>query len=95
MTLWIQDRSIYRTLKITRFGRRSCTISKTMSETEEYGIISFVYRVHTPFDPEKLYAFFNQEWPGVVRAKGFSGLQVALTLSVKCRRQVRLCVIRV
>ena len=40
-------------------------------ETEEYGITSFVYRAHEPFDPEKIHAFFGQEWPGVLRAKGF------------------------
>ena len=40
-------------------------------ETEEYGITSFVYRARAPFNPEKIHAFFNQEWPGVVRAKGF------------------------
>ena len=40
-------------------------------ETEEYGITSFVYRARAPFDPDKIHAFFNQEWPGVVRAKGF------------------------
>lgn len=40
-------------------------------ETEEYGITSFVYRARAPFDPEKIHAFFNQEWPGVIRAKGF------------------------
>lgn len=40
-------------------------------ETQEYGITSFVYKARTPFDPKKIHAFFNKEWPGVVRAKGF------------------------
>ena len=40
-------------------------------ETEEYGITSFVYRAREPFDPAKIHAFFNSEWPGVIRAKGF------------------------
>ena len=41
------------------------------AETEEYGVTSFVYRARDPFDPEKIHSFFNQEWPGVIRAKGF------------------------
>ena len=40
-------------------------------ETEEYGITSFVYRARAPFHPEKIYEFFGQEWPGVIRTKGF------------------------
>ena len=44
---------------------------KHIPETEEYGITSFVYRAREPFDPQKIYSFFNMEWPGVVRAKGF------------------------
>jgi G3E family GTPase len=40
-------------------------------ETEEYGIKSFVYRARAPFHPEKIYQFFDEEWKGVIRAKGF------------------------
>lgn len=40
-------------------------------ETEEYGITSFVYHARESFDPKRIHSFFSQEWPGVLRAKGF------------------------
>ncbi|MFC0180539.1 GTP-binding protein [Thorsellia kenyensis] len=40
-------------------------------ETQEYGITHFVYRARAPFCPKKLSQFFEQEWSGVLRSKGF------------------------
>lgn len=39
-------------------------------EDEEYGITSFVYHARAPFDPAKIHAVLNGEFPGVIRAKG-------------------------
>ena len=43
------------------------------SETEAYGISSFVYRTSQPFDAERLWVFFHNDdnWRGVLRSKGF------------------------
>ncbi|MDP0501889.1 MAG: zinc metallochaperone GTPase ZigA [Verrucomicrobiota bacterium JB022] len=40
-------------------------------ETEEYGITNFVYRARRPFHPQRLRQWFAQDWPGVIRSKGF------------------------
>jgi G3E family GTPase len=42
-----------------------------ISESEEFGITNFVYRVRRPFHPARFYQLITSELPGVVRAKGF------------------------
>jgi G3E family GTPase len=38
---------------------------------DESDISGFVYRARRPFHPERLWALLHQEWPGVLRCKGF------------------------
>ncbi|MEM5581926.1 GTP-binding protein [Roseibium sp. AS2] len=39
-------------------------------ETEEYGVVSYVYRARRPFHPQKIHEVLNSALAGVIRAKG-------------------------
>ncbi|PZR39460.1 MAG: GTP-binding protein [Azospira oryzae] len=40
-------------------------------ETEEYGISSFVFRDHRPFNPDRFWKYVQDQWPSnVIRSKG-------------------------
>jgi len=41
------------------------------SESGDADISGFVYRARRPFHPERLWSLVHQEWPGVLRCKGF------------------------
>ncbi|MCS6285373.1 MAG: GTP-binding protein [Nitrospira sp.] len=49
-------------MKMLREGARS--------ESQEYGIASFVYRSRRPFHAQRLADLLRRPWPGVLRAKG-------------------------
>ncbi|MBU6487698.1 MAG: GTP-binding protein [Burkholderiales bacterium] len=42
-----------------------------VSEADQYGIGSFVYRARRPFNAERLWRLLHEEWQGVLRSKGF------------------------
>ena len=41
------------------------------SEGDTYGISSFVYRARRPFHPQRFDEMLRDDWPGVLRSKGF------------------------
>lgn len=42
-----------------------------ISEADEYGFSSIVFRARRPFHPVRFWNVIKDEWPGVVRSKGF------------------------
>ena len=40
-------------------------------ETEAFGLSSFVYRADRPFHPGRFWNLLQEDWPGVLRSKGF------------------------
>lgn len=45
-------------------------LSQKASESEEFGISSFVYKRKAPFHPERFWQLISERWDGVVRSKG-------------------------
>jgi len=43
----------------------------TSDEPDAFGVGHFVYRARRPFHPERLWNLLHEEWPDVLRAKGF------------------------
>ncbi len=50
-----------------------------VSETEEYGVHSFVFRSRRPFHPERFYNRLRKDWFGFCDPRGFFGLPVVST----------------
>jgi len=58
-------------ISASRAGWQAALAGEHTPETEEYGIASCVFRASKPFHPERFQALVREEWPGVVRSKGF------------------------
>ena len=54
-------------------GPENLTTLSNMCQKPRSMELSVLFTGRGSFDPKKIHSFFTQEWPGVVRAKGFSG----------------------
>ncbi|MFY7708091.1 MAG: GTP-binding protein [Flavobacteriales bacterium] len=56
--------------------KRELTMDHHTPETEEYGISSFVYREHRPFNQKRLWEYLRDKYPQtIIRAKGLFWLK--------------------
>ncbi|MFN6378741.1 MAG: GTP-binding protein [Flavobacteriales bacterium] len=56
--------------------KRELTMEHHTPETEEYGISSFVYREHRPFNQKRLWDYLREKYPQtIIRAKGLFWLK--------------------
>ncbi len=60
-------------------------------EAEQYGIENFVYRARRPFHPERLWNLLHEEWPGVLRSKGFFWLASRNDIAGSLSQAGRVC----
>lgn len=52
-------------------GWRVALRDGAVSESDEFGVRSFVYRARRPFHPLRFFAALHGDWTGVLRSKGF------------------------